>query len=78
MAGDSLLIGDRSVDLSLMGVQEVVQREGSYDILLRDVSAASSRRGRESANRYASFKELVLPEGEFVRGSVLVVGGVLK
>ena len=78
VAGDSLLVGDRSVDLSLMGVQEVVQREGNYDILLRDVSAVSSRRGRESANRYASFKDLVLPEGEFVRGSVLVVGGVLK
>lgn len=75
--GDSLLVGDRAVDLSRLAVVSVVQREGFYDIALGDVSS-TARRGRADANRYASFSQLKLVAGDFVRGSALVVGGSLE
>ncbi|MGB5107705.1 MAG: BamA/TamA family outer membrane protein [Candidatus Zixiibacteriota bacterium] len=79
IAGDSLTVGERTVNLAKLEVREVSQREGYYDITLEDASAsASSRRGRESASRFASFRQYVLAEGDFVRGSVLIAGGRLE
>lgn len=77
IAGDSLFVGERVVNLSKLAVQGVVQRAGFYDISLGD-AASSSRRGRADANRYASFSQLKLAAGDFVRGNAIVVGGELE
>lgn len=77
IAGDSIIVGERAVNLARLAIQGVVQREGYYDISLGE-AASTSRRGRSEANRYAIFSQLKLTTGEFIRGSVLVVGGEVE
>jgi hypothetical protein len=79
ISGDSLVVGERSINLTTMTVRSVVQREGFYDIELADESVArQSRRGRQAADRYGAFARLKLAAGDFIRGSVLSVGGEIE
>ncbi len=79
ISGDSLIIGGRSISLAAMSVRSVTQREGFYDVVLTDASSSQqSRRGRTVADKYGSFEKLRLSSEEFVRGSVLAVGGDIE
>lgn len=78
IVGDSLFINESRIDLSKMTVKSVEQREGFYDIVLSDVAiATTSRRGRAAADRFGAFSRTELAAGDFIRGSVLIVGGEL-
>ncbi len=76
ITGDSLLVGDAAINLRSMLVADAQQAEGNYTIRLSDASAAAqSRRGRAPADRFDSFSALEIPATDFVRGSLLAVGG---
>lgn len=74
--GDSLHVGEAVVNLRSMSVADAQQVEGKYTVHLADASAAAqSRRARAPADRFGSFSALEIPASDFVRGSVLAVGG---
>jgi len=76
IAGDSLFVGNTAINLLSLSVADAQQVEGKYLIRLTDASAAAqSRRGRAPADRFGSFSTLEIPAADFIRGSVLAVGG---
>ncbi len=79
ISGESLFVADRAVGLRQMRIEEAIQIEGKYRVVLVEAEeTTSSRRSRAPADRFAAFERLTIGSGEFVRGNVLCIGGLIE
>lgn len=77
ISGDSLFVGNQSIDLADMMPYDVVSTRRYCTLTLTKQDGSSfSRRGIDR-NRFASFQRLSVPPGDFVRGNALCIGNEL-